>query len=62
MAPKPRLSREQTEELIELVRQKPYLYDVTDPDHADATMIANTWLAITRKMGLNDKGEIQAWF
>lgn len=60
MAPKPRLSREQTEELIELVRQKPYLYDVTDPDHADATMIANTWLAITEKMGLKDKGEIHS--
>ena len=51
MAPK-RLSREQTEQLIELVRERPYLYDVRDPDHADSTMVANAWMAITEKMGL----------
>ncbi|KAJ8043340.1 hypothetical protein HOLleu_10386 [Holothuria leucospilota] len=51
-----RLSKDETEQLIELVRQKPYLYDVTDPDHADATKVANAWQAITEKMGLQDKG------
>ena len=56
MAPK-RLSREQTEQLIELVRERPYLYDVRDPDHADSTMVANAWMAITEKMGLKDGGE-----
>ena len=56
MAPK-RLSREQTQQLIEYVRERPYLYDVRDPDHADATMVANAWKAITEKMGLKDGGE-----
>ena len=52
-----RLTKEQTEELIEHVRRRPYLYDVTDPNHADAGMVANAWVAITEKMGLKDKGE-----
>ena len=51
MAPK-RLSREQ----IELVRERPYLYDVRDPDHADSTMVANAWMVITEKKGLKDGG------
>ena len=52
MAPK-RLSREQ----IELVRERRCLYDVRDPDHADSTIVANAWMAITEKMGLKDGGE-----
>ena len=28
-----------------------------DPDHADSTMVANAWMAITEKMGLKDGGE-----
>ena len=57
MAPK-WLSREQTERLIELVRDRPYLYDVRDPDHADSTiMVANAWMAITEKMGLKNGGK-----
>ena len=37
-----RLSKDETEQLIELVRQKPYLHDVTDPNHADATKVERT--------------------
>ena len=56
MAPK-WLSREQTEQLIELVQERPYLYDVRDPDHADSTMVANAWMALTEKMGLKNGGK-----
>ena len=57
MAPK-RLSREQTEQLIELVQERPYLHDVRD--HADSTMVAkcaNAWMALTEKMGLKNGGK-----
>ena len=57
MAPK-QLSREQMEQLVELVRERPYLYDVRDPDHADSTiMVANAWMPITEKMGLKNGGK-----
>ena len=57
MAPK-WLSREQTEQLIELVRERPYLYDVRDPDHAD-TMVANVQMRgwHSEKMGLKNGGK-----
>ena len=49
---KKRLLREQTENLFELVRQKTFIYDTRDLDHADAPRIANAWMAITEKMSL----------
>ena len=38
-----KLSREQTEKLIEFVREKPYLYDLKDPGHLDAVRSANAF-------------------
>lgn len=57
-----RLSKEQTEYLIDLVREKPYLYDVRDSRHCDSTLVANTWRGITEKMGLQEKGTTSVCF
>ena len=43
--------------MIELIRERPYLYDTHDPDHANSTMVANAWMALTEKMGLKNGGK-----
>jgi len=43
-------TREQTEQLIELVRQNTALYDPTSRCHKDAIMLANIWKTIAREM------------
>ena len=53
-----RLSKDQTELLIVLVRERRYIYDVRGPGHMDATSISNAWRAIAEKMGLEELSKV----
>ena len=44
--PKNKISTGKTEQLIELVREHPYLYNPRLPEHRDVQLIPNTWGSI----------------
>ena len=46
----PPVSRDSIEEMIELMRVNPSLYDATLADHMDSTIISNIWHSIGRKL------------
>ena len=49
-----KVSQSSIEELIELVREHPEIYDATHPDHKDAVKTANIWSSITKKLATDN--------
>ena len=47
-------SAEFTEQLINLVRERTYIYDPTDKRHKDQVRINQAWMAIAEQLDLND--------
>ena len=54
--PKSKISTGKTEELIELVREHPHLYNPRLPEHRDAQLIENTWGSIAEVLALEKCG------
>ena len=54
--PSSKVSVEDTEKLIELVRQHPLLYDASCPEHKDAQRMRNVWQSIANVMGREKMG------
>ena len=42
------------ESLIELVKEKPYLFDPREKGYKDTVLVHQTWVAIAQKMGVED--------
>jgi hypothetical protein len=51
------LKSEEVERFVELVRQRPLIYDCSRDDHMDNVKIENTWRFIAEKMGGNFTGK-----
>ena len=49
-----------TETLIELVRKRPYLWDMSTNDNKDHVKTSNAWVFIAEHFKLNDS-EFQPW-
>ena len=42
------------EKLIELVKEKPYVFDPREKGYKDTVLVHQTWVAIAQKMGVED--------
>ena len=51
--PKSKFSNENVKKLVDLVRQRPLLYDPACQDHKDAQMMHNSWESISRVMKID---------
>lgn len=45
---------ETTEKLIELVRERRFLYDLSEPDYKNRHKIKSAWLEVAVEMGIED--------
>ena len=54
-----KLSTEESEKLIELVRINPAIYNATLADHKDSHMLNNIWISIAKSMGTDTSKCIQ---
>ena len=49
------------EHLIELVRERPFLYDLQEADYKDSTPQKNAWAAIAKEVGLPSGKYLHHW-
>ena len=57
----PEVSNNSLEEMTELVRQHPELYDAKHPDHKDAVKTSNIWASITTKLAEDNPRTTGRW-
>ena len=61
MSKTPKVSQSSMEEMIELVRQHPEIYDTGHPDHKDAVRTSNIWASITKKLAIDNPEMTGKW-
>jgi len=47
------LTKDTTENLIEIVRGNPALYDASLPEYKDASIVKNLWISVAKEMEID---------